>query len=208
MIGKATTLRRKLTIAALIVSCLWIAFGQLARGQSSSAPKYTASGELILPRGFETWVFVGSNLGLAYREELPTMTALEATRADQPQFHNIYLDTAAYDHFRTTGEFPDRTVIVMDVFAAADKEPQNVVAKGVFNGARIGMEVAVKNSARPDGKKTVWAYYDFTDRSDPSKLKATAPAFPDESCETCHRQHAGRDHVWVQFYPTLRELIK
>jgi hypothetical protein len=96
----------------------------------------------------------------------------------------------------------------MDVFAAADKEPQNVVAKGVFNGERIGLEVAVKNSSRPDGRKTVWAYYDFTDRSDPSKLKATAPAFPDESCETCNRHRAGVDHVWVQFYPTLRALIK
>jgi hypothetical protein len=96
----------------------------------------------------------------------------------------------------------------MEVFAAADKEPKGVLASGVFNGERVGLEVAVKNSHRPDGKPTPWAYYDLTDPADPSKVLASAKAHPDEDCETCHRQHASKDNVWVQFYPILRKVLK
>jgi hypothetical protein len=57
----------------------------------------------------------------------------------------------------------------------------------------------VKNSARPDGSKTDWAYYDFgLDRQ-------SAKAFPDKACYDCHVEHAAADNVWVQFYPTLRK---
>jgi hypothetical protein len=56
-----------------------IALTPPVRGQSQSgtAPQYTADGQLKVPQGFETWVFVGSNLGLAYKEELPVTTKVE-----------------------------------------------------------------------------------------------------------------------------------
>jgi hypothetical protein len=67
------------------------------RGQpSNTAPQYTPDGQLKVPQGFETWVFVGSNLGLAYKEELPVTTKVEAARANQQQFHNIYINPEAY----------------------------------------------------------------------------------------------------------------
>jgi hypothetical protein len=96
----------------------------------------------------------------------------------------------------------------MEVFSAADKEPKGVLATGVFNGDRAGLEVAVKNTRRPDGRSTPWAYYDLTDASDPSRIKPSAAAFPDQVCESCHRAHASKDNVWVQFYPTLRKVAK
>ena len=40
--------------------------GPAAKSQPADDPQYTASGDLVLPTGFETWVFVGSNLGLSY----------------------------------------------------------------------------------------------------------------------------------------------
>ena len=79
------------------------------------------------------------------------------------------------------------------------------LASGVFNGRRVGLEVAVKNASRPDGKTTPWAYYNFTDPSDRSKVLASATAFPDEVCANCHRRHASIDNVWVRFFPTLRD---
>jgi hypothetical protein len=179
-----------------------------AIGDSGTVPQYTPNGDLLAPVGFDTWVFVGSNLGLSYKKGLPKMTAREGTRADQQQFHNIYINPEAYAAFLASGEFPERTILVMEVFAAADKEPKGVLASGVFNGERVGLEVAVKNSHRPDGSTTPWAYYDLTDPADPSKVRASAPAKPDECCETCHRQHASKDNVWVQFYPILRKVLK
>ena len=67
------------------------------------------------------------------------------------------INKTAYEYFLANGQFPERTVLAMQVFEAADKTPSNVLAAGVFNGRRVGLEVAVKNSSRPDGKTTAWA---------------------------------------------------
>ncbi len=181
------------------------ASGPSARSQGADEPQYTAGGDLILPKGFETWVFVGSNLGLSYTPDAAAAASAPPPRAPRQQFHNVAINKAAYDYFLANGRFPDRTVLVMQVFEAADKEPRNVLASGVFNGRRVGLEVAVKNTSRPDDKATPWAYYNFTDPSDRTKSLASAPAFPDESCANCHQRHASIDNVWVQFYPALRD---
>jgi hypothetical protein len=179
------------------------------RSQSSTtAPQYTADGQLKVPVGFETWVFVGSNLGLAYKDELPVTTRVEATRASQRQFHNIYINPEAYAYFLANKEFPDKTVLVMDVFAAADREPKNVLKAGFYNGKQIGMQVAVKNLHRPDGSATPWAYYTLWNPLDPQDtLHPSAAAHDDTECYDCHKAHASKDNVWVQFYPTLRKLL-
>jgi Cytochrome P460 len=176
-----------------------------AQAQLVDEPRYAPSGDLLLPNGFETWVFVGSNLGLSYTPEAAAAAAAPPPRAGRQQFHNVAINKAAYDFFLANGRFPDGTVLVMQVFEAADKEPKGVLAGGMFNGRRVGLEVAVKNASRPDGKTTPWAYYNFTDPSDRSKVLASAAAFPDEACANCHQRHASVDNVWVQFYPALRD---
>jgi len=159
----------------------------------------------MLPDGFETWVFVGSNLGLSYTPDAAAAASAPPPRPGRQQFHNVSVNRAAYDYFLANGRFPDMTVLVMQVFEAADKEPKDVLASGLFNGRRVGLEVAVKNGSRPDGKTTPWAYYNFTDPSDRSKLLVSAAAFADEACANCHQRHASIDNVWVQFYPALRD---
>jgi hypothetical protein len=176
-----------------------------AQAQFADEPRYTPSGELVLPSGFETWVFVGSNLGLSYTPDAAAAAAAPPPRAPRQQFHNVSINKAAYDYFLANDRFPDRTVLVMQVFEAADKEPKGVLASGMFNGRRVGLEVAVKNASRPDGRTTPWAYYNFTDPSDRSKVLASAPTFPDQACANCHQRHASIDNVWVQFYPALRD---
>jgi hypothetical protein len=193
-----------------LAAAVWIfASAPQADADSATAPQYTPDHELLAPVGFGNWVFVGSNLGLGYKQGLPEMTALEGRRADQQRFHNIYINPEAYGHFLASGEFPDPTILVMEVFAAADKEPKDVLASGVYNGEQVGLQAAVKNSHRPDGSKTPWAYYIFMDQSDPSKkMLASASAKDDTECEVCHAQNASKDNVWVQFYPILRKALK
>jgi hypothetical protein len=36
----------------------------------------------------------------------------------------------------------------------------------------------------------------------------SAPAHEDSDCYDCHKAHASKDNVWVQFYPTLRKLLQ
>jgi hypothetical protein len=209
MIGNRKRVRFHGAALAGLVALLWITPAPQVQGQSGTAPQYTRTGELVTPSGFETWVFVGSNLGLDYKHDLPVTTALENTHAEQQVFHNIYIDPEAYAHFVATREFPDPTVLVMEIFLAADKEPKGVLASGSYNGERVGLQVAVKNSQRPGPHTKPWAYYIPLDLHDPLHvLHASRPAFADAACESCHQEHASLDNVWVQFYPTLRKLIK
>jgi hypothetical protein len=201
-------MRANPTRSALALAAFCFAFtgsGPAARSQSADDPKYTPGGDLVLPGGFETWVFVGSNLGLSYTPEAAAAASAPTPRPPRSQFHNVFISKPAYDYFLENGQFPERTVLAMQVFEAAEKTPSNVLAGGVFNGRRVGLEIAVKNSSRPDGKLTPWAYYNFTDPSDPTKVLAAATAFPDQSCANCHQLHASIDNVWVQFYPALRD---
>jgi len=174
----------------------------LAKG--GSGPEYNEKGELKRPVGYETWVFVGSNLGIEYgdgaaKDKPAEKKTSEKKRPDKgANFHNVYINPEAYARYIETGTFPEKTVFVLDIFKAEEREPRKVVAEGLFPGAHSGTAVAVKNSARPDGSKTDWAYYDFG-------LEAkTAKAFADKACYDCHLEHADDDNVWVQFYPTLR----
>jgi hypothetical protein len=200
-------IRFRIAALAAIAILASIAFAPSVRSQSSTTPQYTPDKKLVTISGFETWVFVGSNLGLAYKEELPTTTARESAQADQQVFHNIYINPEAYAHFVKTQEFPDPTVLVMEIFTAADKEPKNVLSKGVYDGERIGLQFAVKDSHSPEPHGKNWAYYIAQNMFDPQHiLHASSPAHPDKDCESCHEAH-NKDNVWVQFYPTLRKLL-
>jgi cytochrome P460 len=155
---------------------------------SAEAPAYDAAGALRLPEDYHEWVFVGASLGLSYAE---------GARNEGPgAFHHVYLKREAYEAFRRTGEFPERTVLVLELHEAAEKVAPS--QHGWFEGRRLAVEAAVKDSSRsPDG----WAYYGFEDGG-----RRSAPAFPRTSCFECHRRHAARDNVFVQFYPILRDL--
>jgi hypothetical protein len=50
-------------------------------------PEYNDKGELLLPKNFEKWVFVGSPL---------TPNALNGGQANFPEFHNVYIEPGSY----------------------------------------------------------------------------------------------------------------
>jgi hypothetical protein len=168
----------------------------------STAPEYDAKGDLKRPMDFRTWVFVGADLGLRYHKDVPDAKTRELAppKNDKPgEFHNVYIRPESYEHFLKTGKFPDSTVLVMEVFEAKERDAKGIVSGGFFPGAQRRVEVAVKNSKRPNGAMTNWAYYDFD-----KPTKVSASAFRDATCYDCHLKHADVDNVWVQFYPMLR----
>jgi hypothetical protein len=169
--------------------------------KSAGGPQYNDKGELKLPGDYLTWVFVGANLGLEYREDGAAEPAPDRKR-EKPvgNFHNVYINPEAYEIYAKTGTFPEKTMLVLDVYKSEAGAPKSVVSEGRFPGKQMGIAVAVKNSARPDGSKTDWAYYDF------ALDQAAAREFPDKACYDCHLAHADDDKVWVQFYPTLKRI--
>jgi cytochrome P460 len=208
---------RSLFRTCTIVAAAMLGLGALtlpSHGQSSARPVYTADGKMLqLPAGYETWVFVGSNLGLQYRDELTRNDAREASRSqEKPVFHNVYIDPEAYAHFAATKEFPDPTILVMDVFVAADRDPNGTLKSGVYNGERLIIEVAVKDTRRRAGHLTPaaaspWAYYAFPNPGPQPMPRQTA--LPDDTglCQRCHKANAPPDNVWVRFYPALRRFL-
>jgi len=184
---------------------LWLAAGT-AIGQKADVPaaaryqpRYSPQGELLYPEGFEEWVFVGSNLGLEYKEgSAEAQDQTEPPAGDLRNFHNVYIDPAAYAEFRRTGQFPDPTTLVLDIYKARKGEAGSFVSAGLFPADRQGVAVAVKHAGRADGGKSNWAYYDFAPRA------KTAKAFADKACYDCHLEHGTVDNVFVQFYPVLK----
>jgi hypothetical protein len=153
---------------------------------AEGAPVYDASGALERPEGYREWIFVGASLGLSYAEG--------ASNDGHGEFHNVYLRPEAYQHYRRTGRFPDRTVLVLELFEAASKVAPS--KQGLFEGRCTALEAAVKDTRLPDG----WGYFSFGDGSE-----AKAKAHPRTSCFACHVEHARVDNVFVQFYPVLRD---
>jgi hypothetical protein len=197
----------------IVLLCLAAAggviFSVLASDQPHVAkirPRYTEKGRLEVPEKFRSWVFVGADLSPQYKPDLPeTVPVKEDLPKSKPPdaFHIIYINPESYQAYLRTGQFPDPTILVMEVFKAEDKDQKGILASGQFQGKRIELAAAVKDSHRPGGG-VPWAYYSFEldQQSNPVK---PARAFPDAHCYDCHLKHASKDNVWVQFYPALRD---
>jgi len=152
----------------------------------ATGPVFTGAA-LVRPEGYHTWPLVGASLGLSYAET-PQGSGPGA-------FHRVYVNPSSYEAYGRTGTFPDGTMFILELYAAHEK---SAPAKGgFFEGRRVGLEASVKDTRR---FKSGWAYFGFENGA-----RATATAFPEGRCHSCHVDHAARDSVFVQFYPTLRD---
>jgi len=150
-------------------------------------PRYTADGALVRPEAVDRWVVVGTSLGLGYSDR---------TSGGGQMFHQVYLEPSAYEAARRTGRFPPGTMLALALAPAAARVPP--ARDGVFADRAAALKLAVKDPARFPGG---WAYFDFG----AAPAGATARALPPERCASCHAEHGARDHVFVQFYPLLRD---
>jgi hypothetical protein len=153
-------------------------------------PSYTQDGALRRPQGYESWMYVGASIGLSY--------AGNTTGKPPGLFHNVYMQREAFEHYRRTGRFPEKTMLALALHEPRQKESIN--RDGYFQGDLEALEIALKDSERyPDG----WAYYDF---GSGDGLKSTSTPFSKDRCFNCHRQNGEDDNVFVQFYPILRQV--
>lgn len=158
---------------------------QLAGGLTPAAV-FDESGRLRYPADYRTWVYAGTSLGLDYSGD---------ARAGE-SFQNVYIDPVSYAAYLETGEFPEGTVMVLEIATSEVREEPGL--QGRYEGEILGIEASVKDSSRFEEG---WAYFSFRGRGDAPRQ--VAEAFPPESCWTCHHDHAETDHVFTQFYPVL-----
>ncbi len=150
------------------------------------APHYTADGKFIPPTNYREWVFLSSGIDMSYSDA--------AASSGMHVFDNVFAPRAAYDAFKRTGVWPDKTVLIVENRGGATKGSINKA--GQFQtGDVMGAEAHVKDTARFKGG---WGFFAGLTSGKPAAL---IPYTVD--CYSCHEQHAAADTTFVQFYPTL-----
>lgn len=159
-------------------------------------PKYTASGDLILPENFHEWVYVGSPL---------TPNALNGGKANFPEFHNVYMEPCSYQTYQKTNVFPEGTIFFKELQLTlppaenADGSRTQPSGRGYFPGPWNGADATVKDTKRYTDTGG-WGYYNFHHYEPKAP---TAVVKPQSECAFCHQASAKKDEVWTQFYPLL-----
>ena len=184
----SNTCRLMLTLAVVFPVS---AFAGDPPATSPRALAYTADGKLIVPSGYREWVYLSSGLGMSYNPK--------ALASAQPMFDNTFVNPEAYQAFRNTGTWPDKTVIVLEVRGSSDKGSIN--QHGRFQSGDVqGLEVHVKDTARYNGG---WAFFSFDNGPAPAtRIPKT------QACYACHGAHGAVDTTFVQFYPTLLDVAR
>src|ERR1700747_3365567 len=193
--------------AAVVIATSAIAttlfFGSLKNGNAQSTsrylPEYTADGQLLLPKDWHHWVYVGSPL---------TPNALNDGHANFPEYHNVYIEPGSYEIYRKTNVFPEGTIMFKELQLTTKPEENpdgsrtEASGRGYFPGAFNGADVTVKDSKR-FAASGGWGFFDFN-HFEPKA--ATTAVQPKSNCAFCHIAAAKRDEVWTQFYPILDEV--
>jgi Cytochrome P460 len=154
---------------------------------ATESPAYTASGDLLPPARYRQWIFLTSGFNMSYVTE-------PSTAAGDSRFDNVFVNPAAYRAFLSTGTWPDKTMLVLEVRTAQSKGSIN--QHGSFQRTGVAdMEVHVKDEGRFPGK---WAFFSFdSPAANGTLVPSGAP------CYSCHAAHGAVDTTFVQFYPTL-----
>ena len=177
-------------IAVLLTAVIIMAFAVQAEAAQAAA-KYTAKGELIMPKNYRQWVFVGAPV---------TPNDMNDGKAAFPEFHHVYIDPASFAAYKKSGVFPGGTVIVKELAGVGAKKSAS--GNGYFAGDFIGIAATVNDAKRFAKEPGNWAYFSFM--GDGGKALSSAKAQATSACNTCHQQNAAEDWVFTQHYPVLR----
>lgn len=174
---------RKACLAFFVLSACAILTAQETEG-----PHYNSSGSLSLPPNYREWVFLSAGLGMTYGPLAATSTP------EHPSFENVFVNRSAYQAFVKTGQWPDKTMFILEIRASESKGSIN---KGGHYQANIN---AIESEVKDGGK---WTFYGFGRTGTEGK-----PLARTESCYTCHATNGAVDNTFVQFYPTLLPIAR
>jgi hypothetical protein len=159
---------------------------------SLAGQSYTADGQLILPSDYREWVFLSSGLGMTYQPPA-------AQGGQRPaSFTNVFVNPASYRSFLSTGQWPQKTMLLLEVRAASGKASIN--QGGSYQSDLIAVEAEVKDSAKFPGNG--WSFFAFGKSNSGKMLPRT------ENCYACHAEHGAVDNTFVQFYPVLLDVAR
>ena len=159
---------------------------------SLGTPEFTSDGKLVRPADYRKWVFLSSGYGMSYSQKA-------SDDPDHLMFTNVFVPPADYDYFLAHGNWPEKTMFVLEIYGSQSKGSIN--QRGHFQTEFMGLDVEVKDASRFPDK---WAYFGFDNTQ--ASSEAISPAKND--CWKCHDQNAAVEHSFVQFYPQLLAIAK
>ena len=186
-----------IALALAAVALIWIAPAAPLNVQAAqdNQPVYNAKGHLQLPSNYREWIYLSTGIDMNY---IPNANQA----AGHSMFDNVFVNPEAWRSFQSTGTWPDKTILVLEVRGASSEGSIN--HSGHYQSTdQMGLEVHIKDTQRfpaaqfPGG----WAFFSFDDGGNDGQLFP-----PKANCYTCHQQHAAVDNTFVQFYPTLLPL--
>lgn len=166
---------------------------QQAAQNAQAAPQFTPAGELIRPADFREWVFVTSGLGMTY--------STTATDNPSPNFTNVYVTPSSYRSFTKTGQWPDKTMFVLEIRGSTSEGSINKA--GHYQTGLVAIEAEVKDARRFPGK---WAFFAFGPTAEMNDRVKALPTTT--NCYACHGTNGAVDNTFVQFYPTLLDVAR
>jgi cytochrome P460 len=178
----------KSVLRSVLVAVTCLGLLAAAPEKEAAKPRYDQKGQLIRPDDYREWMFLSAGYGMNYT---PGPDGHEL-------FTNVFVQRWAYDEFKKSGKWPEKSMWVIDERDAASRSSIN--QKGHYQTDLAGLVAEVKDSARNPDK---WTYYVF------GANNKTAEAMPHGNpCYACHDAHAAVEHTFVQFYPTLKVMAK
>lgn len=184
---------RLLALAGGVLLLAAASFQAADAGKPAVSPaRFTADGELIRPRDYRTWVYVGAPL---------TPNDMNEGAAAFPEFHSVYIDRDSYEHYKRTGQWREGAVIVKELISVGSKQAAS--GQGYFMGDYLGVEAMVKSRERFPDEPGNWAFFSFTSLNREPPKKQTV-RMPTAQCAQCHQASAKENLVFTQHYPVLR----
>ncbi len=170
-------------------------------------PEWTGEDKLSLklPKDFRRWVYLGAPF---------TPHALNGGKANFPEFHYVYVQPEAFDHYRQHGVWPEGTIMFKELQLTdshgkkgvqKDGSRFEVSGRGYFPGAVNGADAAVKDSSRFSESKN-WGYFNYGHHAPP--YLAAAPAAPIAACAGCHIANATEDMAYMEMYRPIVTPLK
>ena len=158
--------------------------------EASNEPRYTPDGKLLMPANYRDWNYLSSGLGMTYAKSGPD---------NHPMFTNVYVNPESYHAFLKTGQWPDKTTLVLEVYTSATEGSINQGGQYQLEPAG-GIEAHVKDTSRPGHP---WKFYGFDEKGAPADARGEG-----NPCTKCHSKNGAVEDTFVQFYPTLLKVAR
>jgi hypothetical protein len=153
--------------------------------------KLTADGNLRKPADLDSWVFLGTSLGMGYNPG--------SFNAAQPgQFQVVLMEPNAYRHFVKHRSYAPGSMLLLS-FYDSDKQQRSINQNGFTQADLTNFEIHVIDPGQGKDGRTFYMF-----GANDQEGHALPPG---NGCVSCHNKHGVLDGTFAQFYPTLRPYI-